>query len=235
MQPFIKMLKSQKTIELMKDPKVFMLLVQIAYRAKRTDDFNIHGLEVGEALIGDYQSIGLTRGQYRAAIKRATKYHQISTIRTTNAGTVVKLINSDIFDINVSTQQPTPQPSNNHPTTTNKKYKNDKNIKHTNLSKLSIEPTKSTKKIKVAFPSDFELTESLIQFAITNQINPKKINSFFELFRDKAQANNYKYSNWCSAFRNFVRKAPEYNPEFCVKETQKTLTDEERWLQTIKK
>jgi hypothetical protein len=104
-----------------------MLLTQIASRAKRTNDFSIHGLEIGDALIGDYESIGLTRGQYRAAIKRAEKYHLITTIKTTNKGTVVKLINSDIFDINQDALQPPAQPDNNHPTTTNKKEKKEKN------------------------------------------------------------------------------------------------------------
>jgi hypothetical protein len=124
---FIKMIKSQKTSELMKDPNVFMLLTQIASRAKRTNDFSIHGLEIGEALIGDFESIGLTRGQYREAIKRAEKYNLITTIKTTNKGTVVKLINFDIFDINQETAQPPIQPDNNHPTTTNKKEKKEKN------------------------------------------------------------------------------------------------------------
>ena len=124
---FIKMIKSQRTSELIKDPNVFMLLTQIASRAKRTNDFSIHGLEIGEALIGDYESIGLTRGQYREAIKRAEKYNLITTISTTNKGTVVKLINSDIFDINQEAVQPPSQPDNNHPTATNKKEKKEKN------------------------------------------------------------------------------------------------------------
>jgi hypothetical protein len=127
MKSFIKMIKSQETIELMKDPNVFTLLAQIAYRAKRTKDFSIHGLEVGEALIGDYNSIGLTRGQYREAIKRATKYNQIATNKTTNKGTIVKLINSDIFDINEEVEQPPKQPDNNQTTTTNKNDKKEKN------------------------------------------------------------------------------------------------------------
>jgi len=124
---FVKMNKSQETKELMKDPNVFMLLAQIASRAKRTNDFSIHGLKIREALIGDFESIGLTRGQYREAIKRAEKYNQIATIRTTNKGTVVKLINSDVFDINQEALQPSTQPSDNHPTTTNKKEKKEKN------------------------------------------------------------------------------------------------------------
>ncbi|MHC4292182.1 MAG: hypothetical protein ACYSTR_08220, partial [Planctomycetota bacterium] len=64
---FIKMMKSRKTIELLKDHNAFALLSQIALRAKRTNDFSVHGLEIGEALIGDYKSIGLTERKYRTA------------------------------------------------------------------------------------------------------------------------------------------------------------------------
>jgi hypothetical protein len=127
MGPFIKMIKSQNTLELMKDPNVFTLLAQIACRAKRTNDLSIYNLKIGEALIGDYKSVGMTRGQYREAIKRATKYGQIATIKTTNRGTIVKLINSDVFDINKEEEKPSTQPDNNHRATTNKKYKKKKN------------------------------------------------------------------------------------------------------------
>ena len=60
MRPFLKMIKSKKTVELMKDPNVFTLLAQIAYRAKRTNDFSIYNLRIGEALIGDYKSVGIS-------------------------------------------------------------------------------------------------------------------------------------------------------------------------------
>jgi hypothetical protein len=39
----------------------------------------------------------------------------------------IEVINSDIFDINQEALQPPAQPDNNHPTTTNKKEKNEKN------------------------------------------------------------------------------------------------------------
>lgn len=126
-KPFIKMLKTTETIELLKDRNAFALLAQIALRAKRTNDFSVQKLKLGEALIGDFKSIGLTRGQYREATHRLTKYGFIA-IKTTNKGTVAKLINSKIFDINKEGEQPPSQPSDNHQTTTNKNDKNDKNI-----------------------------------------------------------------------------------------------------------
>ena len=126
----------------MKNPDCFILLTQIAQRAKRTNDFNIHNLKLGEALIGDYKNIGLTRQQYRTATKKLENW-QFITIKTTNKGTIATLINTDVFDINVNlpTNNLTiKQPSSNHQATTNK---NDKNEKNTNIADTDKKPTDS--------------------------------------------------------------------------------------------
>jgi hypothetical protein len=96
---FIKMMRSRKTNELIKDRNAFALLAQIALRAKRTNDFSVHGLEIGEALIGDYKSIGLTEQKYRTA-KAKLKTWGFITTKATNKGTIAKLINSEVLDIN---------------------------------------------------------------------------------------------------------------------------------------
>jgi hypothetical protein len=138
MKKFIQMIKSQETIELMRDRNAFVLLAQIACRAKRTNEFSVHHLDKGEALIGDYKKIGLTRGQYREATNRLTKYGFI-TIRTTNKGTIAKLINSEVFDINEEVEQSPAQPSNHHQTTTNNNDKNEKKT-HTSARRCPYEP-----------------------------------------------------------------------------------------------
>ena len=122
---FIKMNRGRETLELMKDRNAFILLAQIASRAKRTNGYTYLNLAKGEALIGDHKHIGITRGQYREATKRLIK-HGFITIRTTNKGTIAKLINSDVFDINEEPEQPSGPPSNNHPTTTNNNVKKEK-------------------------------------------------------------------------------------------------------------
>ena len=121
MKGFVKLIRNEKVMELMRDyPKVFILLTQIALRADR---------QTGVARVGDYSSIGLTRAEYRTTIKIAIKLH-ILTIKTTNKGTLATLCNSDIYDINKEGEQPAKQPApprnSTIKTTTNKKYKEKK-------------------------------------------------------------------------------------------------------------
>jgi hypothetical protein len=124
---FVKMMKSRKTIELMKDPNAFALLSQIAFRAKRTNDFSVYGLEIGEALIGDYKSIGLTERKYRTAKAKLREWGFVTT-KATNKGTIAKLINSEVFDINAEVERRPKRQDSDEQKTTNKKYKNEKRI-----------------------------------------------------------------------------------------------------------
>lgn len=100
-ETFIKQKRSKTTIELIKHHKEFILLNIIAYRARRTDKFNPHGLEIGEALIGDYQNYGMSEQNYRTAKKNLKKWKFI-TCRPTPKGTIARLINSDVWDININ-------------------------------------------------------------------------------------------------------------------------------------
>ena len=97
---FIKFMRSTNARELMKCPKSFILLAQIAQRARRNGELNIQNLRSGEALIGDYKSIGLTEQEYRTAKKNLEKL-RIATFRGTTKGTVACLTDNTIFDINV--------------------------------------------------------------------------------------------------------------------------------------
>ena len=128
--PFLIQQKTKLVDELMKKPFAFLLLTQIARRAKRTDDFNLHNLEIGESLIGDYKNIGATEQQYRTAKSNLQKWG-FATFRSTNKGTIAKLTDTRVYDINENqdngqtneqtTSQPTgKQRTNNEPTTTNK-------------------------------------------------------------------------------------------------------------------
>ncbi len=98
-RPYVKLIRSTETQELMKYPPAFMLLCQIALRAKRTDDYNLHGLSIGQAMIGDYRSLGLTHRQYRTAIDKL-KTGQFIATQTTNKGTIATIINTKVLDIN---------------------------------------------------------------------------------------------------------------------------------------
>ena len=138
---FIKLNRNLQTQELMKDLNAFMLLCAISYRAKRDNAFNSNDLTKGESIVGDFTEYGLTRQKYRTALRKLQKWNFI-TIRITNKGTIVKLINYSVFDPNLNdnnieaNQQDNhcitiKQPSTNQPATTNKniRIKEIKNIK----------------------------------------------------------------------------------------------------------
>jgi hypothetical protein len=104
---FIKLMRTDDVIELLRFPIALALLTQIALRARRTvEQFNPHHLKLGEALIGDYRSIGATRQQYRTAKRQLVEWGVI-TIRVTIKGTIARLSNFQVFDVNV-------QPSEQH-------------------------------------------------------------------------------------------------------------------------
>lgn len=113
---FIKFIPSDTSDWLQeKHPNAFLLLCQIAKRARRFNG-HIDGLEIGMAHIGDYHTAGIeTEKKYRTAKdvlirigaikiietarkrkKRATE----TTTRTATVGTLVTLLKSDIWDIN---------------------------------------------------------------------------------------------------------------------------------------
>ncbi|MCP4393013.1 MAG: hypothetical protein GY804_01905 [Alphaproteobacteria bacterium] len=97
---FIMFKRSEETLELLKDGNCFLLLSLIALRARRTNTFNIKNLKSGEAFIGDPEACGLTQSKYRTAKKKLEKYGFITT-KITNRGTIAKLINTSIFDVNI--------------------------------------------------------------------------------------------------------------------------------------
>jgi len=130
---FIKLKRSDATWELLQDPKAFVLLTLIALRAKRTGDFNIHHLKIGQALIGDYKVCGLTRKEYRNAKIRLKRYG-LAGFKATNRGTIATLLDNRIYDINEDNSGPTKGdhkadegPARGEQGATNKNEKNEKN------------------------------------------------------------------------------------------------------------
>lgn len=96
---FLKLNRSKLLEELLMEPACFVLLTQIAYRARRCGGLSVRNVGIGEALIGDYKSVGLTRQKYRTALAKLQDWGLI-TIKTTNKGTVAKLTGKQVFDIN---------------------------------------------------------------------------------------------------------------------------------------
>jgi len=96
---FVKLMRGDRTQALMGDPNAFTLASVIAYRAQRTNAFNIHGLEPGEALLGDYDKYGMTQSHYRTAKKKLQKWG-IATFQATSRGTIARLVDDTVYDIN---------------------------------------------------------------------------------------------------------------------------------------
>jgi len=150
---FIKFIPSEESDYLQENhPNAFLLLCLIARRARRTSG-NPDGLEIGEAHIGDYKKSGIeTRDKYRTALDVLIRRSHIDiteTCRTrkicptktptgsTTIGTKIKLLRSDVWDINseVINQQnphpiphrtPTEPPPNPHEQERKRKKKNEK-------------------------------------------------------------------------------------------------------------
>lgn len=140
MSSFLKIIRHSKNADKMltRRPTAFLLLFLIAQRARRTNDSNFDDLEIGEALIGDYENYGQTEQIYRSDKKFLEKYKFITT-RSTTKGTIAKIIDTSIFDINAeSTNEQTNdqltinQRSTNDQLTTNKNIKKVKNEKKYN-------------------------------------------------------------------------------------------------------
>ena len=139
MDGFIKYLRSEEAQHLHCNKNANHLLNVIAYRASRNGN-PVKKVKPGEALIGDFKSIGLTRQEYRTAVDNLTKWGYITT-KTTNAGTIARLCNSKVYDINSkafnqeNNQQTTiEQPSSNHQTTTIKNERKKERNKKKNIA-----------------------------------------------------------------------------------------------------
>lgn len=97
---FVKFIRSDSSEELMRHPNCFTLLAQIAQRARREPGtVGLLGLAAGEAMVGDYDALGLTRQEFRTALANLQKWGFVTT-RSTNKGTVARLCNAAVFDIN---------------------------------------------------------------------------------------------------------------------------------------
>ena len=145
---FVKLRRSELLMELCQDPPAIAFLILAGMRAKWSDGPSVHGLEKGEAMMGDFEAYGATRAIHRRVISLLEKL-QILTIKTTNKGTVVKFTDSTIFEFVNMVEQPTKQPDNsqrtaneqpasNQQTTTNEEGKKEKKLKKEEDSEYAL-------------------------------------------------------------------------------------------------
>lgn len=100
MAGYIRLNRCKEFDELEHDKNALYLLMIIAMRAKRTNDFSVHNLKAGEALLGDYKNYGMTQKEYREAKERLTKWN-FAAFQGTNRGTIAILTDQPFFDINI--------------------------------------------------------------------------------------------------------------------------------------
>jgi hypothetical protein len=173
---WIKLMRTEHTEALLHTyPNAFRLLTQIALRGRRTDS-TVLGLQRGEALIGDYKSIGLTRQKYRTALQLLCTLGFL-TIKTTNRGTIAKLVGTSVYDINIETdnqqlnhQITIKQPSDNHQITTNKE---DKKIKREEKKKKIPSPPEGSEVKAVANDATKPMSKKEAVEKIVNEIEIK--------------------------------------------------------------
>ena len=167
---FIQFMRTKESIELLKTPNAFILLAVIAQRARWTDEPIENGLKAGQALIGDYYNYGMSKKQYRTAKEALRRTHYV-TLRATHRGTIAKLINTKVFDININqddTSDDTQKPPQKAP---NKKVlKKDINNDNTSCSdseKLEL------KRGKITFSENDMLLAKLLSELMTEN-NPDR-------------------------------------------------------------
>ena len=125
-KPFIMFLRNhpmEAFWDLIHERTSYILLSVIAQRASVNGN-PIRGVKPGEAQIGDYVTYGMTEQEYRTAKDKLVEWEFI-TIRTTNKGTIAKILPNDVFDVNATGQQRT----GNALATTIKKGNKGKNVK----------------------------------------------------------------------------------------------------------
>lgn len=176
--------RSNEFYELIKRrPTAFVLLAIIAVRARKVHlDIN-DDIEVGEAFIGDYEEYGATLQSYRTDKKYLEKF-KIATFKSTNKGTVAKVVNSSIFDISrvSSTNKLTDkQQTNNMQSTTKQEVRSE--IKERGAS-LAIEKNSFFQDMPLSSPNEAsqssdEMEEQPSTYRSNNSngksVNPPKI------------------------------------------------------------
>ena len=113
-ESWFKDMRSADTLELIqKSPNAFSLAFIVAFRARWSSSFSADDLQPGEAMLGDFKSYGMTEQEYRTA-KQQLKKWKFATFRTTNEGTIGKLIDTRLFCVStIADNDPDNTPATN--------------------------------------------------------------------------------------------------------------------------
>jgi hypothetical protein len=200
----------------------------IASRARWHNGPNKHNLKIGEAIVGDYKSAGLTRREYREALRRLEhQWHQVTT-RPTNRGTIVTLTEAALFDLSPSpprreaVQKRPPdspmkngfqRPANGQPAAikrplTNKERREERNNKtSSNAVPQSIAQILSPTPSGLAFDRDDWLG------SLERLLGPKEWTRCGAMWRMRARSSPEDASALRNAVEDFFIKTPEQRNE----------------------
>ena len=237
---YIQLNRSHETYELLKDPDAFDLLSTIALRAKRTGDFNVHNLQVGQALIGDYENCGLTERRYRTAKQKLQKWG-LATFKGTNKGTIATILDEGIYNINIKDNDEQGDESktdrrqaSDEQATTNK---NDKNYKNETTTKNRDVDDDYLSSIPDELRRRFANTESLIEYANNCDLNIQRMKSYLD-YADKQKADNpvglaitmARDKQVIPEECDIIKKTAEHKRQQLKREQEQTRTNYSNWI-----
>ena len=93
----MEILINKETDYLMKDTDAFLMLLKIAYNAKREDSFSIPDLEVGEAFI-TAEIVGMSQQTFRTTKRKLAKWGFVD-FKTNYKGTIARITTDKFFRI----------------------------------------------------------------------------------------------------------------------------------------
>lgn len=144
---WFKAMRGPDALELIRaNPLAFVLAYVIAHRARWRDGFSADGLQLGDALLGDWRACGMSQQEYRTAKAQLAKW-RFATFRATSRGTIGKLIDTRLFSILASQsneqnneQLTSEQRAANEQLTTNQELKSVRAKEHKSLKTKKMSP-----------------------------------------------------------------------------------------------
>lgn len=194
---FIKLNRSDEILSLINSyPEAFLLLTIIALRARRSD-CQISGLKTGEATITCND--GISPRKYRTVLAHLLRTGLISTIKTTNRYTIVKLNDSSIYDLNILTsdkqndKQPTSSRQADVPTHIG------------NTKKERMKEAKTSTKSDDFICGCVRVSKTFFDDMILKQ-GAKNFNDLIQEMADYCASSGKRYKDYEAAVRQWIRR-----------------------------
>lgn len=95
---FLMLRRTEVTDTLLADMPALHLLTVIGLRARYSAAPSVHGLTFGQAMIGDWEKIGMTQKEYRCAKQRLAAFG-LASFKGKSRGTVATLLDQRVFNL----------------------------------------------------------------------------------------------------------------------------------------